>query len=58
MLDGSGSFVERLPAGQPPRFVKMFQLEDETMGKDLSDPAIREATRKRILEIIQEYWAP
>src|SRR4029450_13570898 len=26
VLDGSGSFVERLPAGQPPRFVKRFQL--------------------------------
>ena len=47
-----------LPAGQPPRFVKMFELEEETMGKDLSDPATRELTRRRILEIIKEYRAP
>jgi uncharacterized protein DUF6607 len=55
VLDGSGPFVERVPAGQPPRFVKMFELEEETMGKDLSDPPTRELTRRRILEIIKEY---
>jgi hypothetical protein len=36
----------------------MFELEDEAVGKDLSDPATRELTRRRILEIIQEYRAP
>jgi hypothetical protein len=58
VLDGSGPFTERLPAGQPPRFVKMFALEEEAMGQDLSDPATREQIRQRILEIIQEYRAP
>lgn len=58
VLDGSGPFVERVPAGQPPRFVKMFELEDEMLGQDLADPATREAARRRILEIIREYRAP
>jgi hypothetical protein len=58
LLDGTGSFVERAPPGQPPRFVKMFDLEDDTLGRDLTDPTIRQATRAKILEIIGEYRAP
>jgi hypothetical protein len=58
VLDGSGPFTERLPAGQPPRFVKMFALEEEAIDKNLSDPATREQVRQRILEIIEEYRAP
>ncbi len=58
LLDGTGLFVERAPPGQPPRFVRMFDLEDDALGRDLSDPAIRQATRARILEIIGEYRAP
>jgi hypothetical protein len=58
LLDGTGPFVERASPGQPPRFVRMFDLEDDALGKDLSDPAIRQATRERILETIREYRAP
>jgi hypothetical protein len=58
LLDGTGPFVERAPPGQPPRFVRMFDLEEDALGRDLSDPAIREATRAKILEIIREYRAP
>jgi len=58
LLDGAGPFVERAPAGQPPRFVKMFGLEDDALARDLSDPAIRQATRGKIVEIIREYRAP
>jgi len=58
LLDGTGPFVERAPPGQPPRFVKMFDLEDDALGRDLTDPAIRQATRAKILEIIREYRAP
>jgi len=58
LLDGTSPFVERVPPGQPPRFAKMFGLEDDTLGRDLSDPAIRQVTRARILEIIREYRAP
>jgi len=58
VLDGSKPFVERAPAGQPPRFVKMFELEDSVLGRDLSDQAIRQETRRRILDVIQEYRVP
>jgi hypothetical protein len=58
LLDGTGPFVERAPPGQPPRFVKMFDLEDDALGRDLSDPATRDAMRARILQIIREYRAP
>ena len=55
VLDGSGPFVERVPAGQPPRFVRMFDLEDQAAGRDLSDETVRRETRRQILDIIGEY---
>ncbi len=58
VLDGARPFVERAPPGQPPRFVKMFELEDELLEKNLSDAAVRQATRERILKLIEEYRAP
>ncbi len=58
LLDGTGPFVERLPPGQPPRFAEMFDLEDSVLGRDLSDETLRRETRRRILDIIQEYRAP
>ncbi|HZP36802.1 MAG TPA: DUF6607 family protein [Methylomirabilota bacterium] len=57
ILDGSKRFVERTPAGQPPRFVRMFELEDQATGRDLSSEQVREATRREILDIIQQYRA-
>jgi hypothetical protein len=47
--------VERVPAGQPPRFVRMFDLEDQAAGRDLSDETVRRETRRQILDIIGEY---
>jgi hypothetical protein len=58
VLDGSRPFVERAPSGQPPRFVKMFAVEEDAITRDLSDPATREAVRRRILDVIEEYRAP
>jgi hypothetical protein len=58
VLDGSRPFVERAPAGQPPRFVKMFAVEEDAITRDLFDPATREAVRRRILDVIEEYRAP
>ena len=57
VLDGSGPFVERAPAGRPPRFVKMFEVEDDAITRNLSDPAVRRAVRERILAVIEEYRA-
>jgi hypothetical protein len=55
ILTGGGPFIERTPAGQPPRFMKMYEVEEEYLGRDLSDPAVRAAARQRILEVIEEY---
>jgi hypothetical protein len=58
ILDGAGPFVERAPPGAPPRFVKMFEVEDDALARDLADPAVRQAVRERILAVIGEYRAP
>jgi hypothetical protein len=55
ILTGTGPFVERTPAGQPPRFMKIYDVEEEYIGRDLSDPAVRAAARERILRVIEEY---
>jgi len=55
VLDGTEPFVEKSPAGEPPRFVRMFEVEEDYLGRDLGDPAIRGAARKRILEVIEAY---
>jgi hypothetical protein len=54
VLDGRGAFVERTPAGAPPRFAKMFEVEEDYVGRDLSDP-LRSAARQRILGTIEDY---
>jgi hypothetical protein len=55
VLAGDGPFVETAPPGQPPRFMKMYEIEEEYAGRDLSDPAVRNAARERILAVIGEY---
>ena len=57
VLTGSAPFVEGTPAGAPPRFMKMYEVEDEYAGRDLSDPAVRNSARERILRIIEDYRA-
>jgi hypothetical protein len=54
VLDGRGIFVEKTPAGAPPRFVKMFEIEEDYLGRDLPDPR-RSAARQRILGVIEDY---
>ena len=54
---GAGPVVEKTPAGQPPRFVKIREIEDDFLARDLSDPSIRAAARERILKVIDEYRA-
>lgn len=57
VLVGDARVVERTPPGQPPRFVRMQEIEDEYLGRDLTDPSIRSAARARILRVIEEYRA-
>ena len=58
VLNGAAPFVERTPPGQPPRFVKMYEVEEQLIGRDLADPAVRAEARARILRVIDEYRAP
>ena len=40
ILNGSAPFAERAPAGGPPRFVKMFEVEEDAIAQNLADPAV------------------
>ena len=55
VLTGREPFVERMPAGQPPRFVRIREIEEDYLGRDLSDPGERRIARQRLLKIIDEY---
>jgi len=55
VLNGAGPFVEKAPAGQPPRFVKMYEVEEAYVGRDLSDPSVRREASERILKVIEAY---
>src|SRR5436853_113853 len=55
---GTAPFVETAPPGQPPRFVKMHEVEDVYVGRDLADPALRTAARDRIRKVIEAYREP
>ena len=58
VLAGTAPFVETTPPGQPPRFVRMHAIEEDYVGRDLSDPSVRRAARERILKLIDAYRAP
>jgi hypothetical protein len=36
----------------------MHAIEEDYVGRELPDPASRDAARKRILEVIEAYRAP
>jgi len=57
VLTGRTSFIEKVPPGQPPRFVKMYEVEHDSLDRDLADSAQRQAVRERILAVIREYRA-
>jgi hypothetical protein len=58
VLNGASPFVEKTAAGQPPRFMKMYEVEEDYVGRDLTDPSIRQAARERILKVIEAYRDP
>ena len=58
VLTGQRPFVERTPAGKPPRYAEMFEVEDRYLSQDLADPAVRKRAREEILRIIDAYRAP
>jgi hypothetical protein len=58
VLTGRAPFAEATPPGQPPRFMKMYEVEERYAGRDLTDPAIRAEARERILRVIEAYRGP
>lgn len=55
VLLGDETFVEILNPGQAPRFVKMGQVEDKYLTKNLADSEVRKAARDEILAVISAY---
>jgi hypothetical protein len=35
--------------------MKMYDVEEDYIGRDLTDPSVRSAARERILKVIEEY---
>jgi hypothetical protein len=35
--------------------MKMYDVEEDYLGRDLADPAVRNAAQERILKVIDEY---
>jgi hypothetical protein len=55
VLNGQGPFVEKTPAGQPPRYAKMMQIENDFLKQDLQRSEVRTKAREEILKVIAEY---
>lgn len=55
VFTGNSDFIEQTPKGQPPRFVKMMEIEKEFANQDLSKTETREKARDQILKVIREY---
>ena len=55
VLTGDRDFVEFTPTGQPPRFAKIFELDDKYRTRDLSSPAVRNEAQGEILKLIRDY---
>src|SRR5262245_6035266 len=58
VLTGRAPVNEVTPPGQPPRFMKMYEIEEDYLGRDLSDPAVRNEVRERILKVMDAYRVP
>ena len=58
VLTGRAPVVEVTPPGEPARFLKMYEIEESYLGRDLADPTMRHEARHRILEVIDAYRLP
>lgn len=54
-LNGQAPVFEAIPAGQPPRFVKMGEIEEKYYKEDLKNPDVREKARAEMLQVIANY---
>jgi hypothetical protein len=55
VLVGDAPFIERAPPGEPPRFVRMRELERDYLDRNLADPGVRTSARDRIRRVIEDY---
>lgn len=55
VLDSPAPFKEKVPTGEPPRFVRMHEVEQEALSRNLSDMVQRNDVRERILKVIEAY---
>lgn len=56
ILDGGSDFLETQPEGKPPRFAKMYEIE-ESYYKILAEAGAKKKARQAILDVIAEYRA-
>ena len=54
VLTGDAPFKELKTSGQSSRYEKTLELEEQYLGQDLSNPAVRAAAQGALLKIIQE----
>lgn len=57
VLSGKEGFVEKSVPGQPPRYVKIWAIEEKYLEQDLNDPAVRERAKEEIMKVINSYRA-
>ncbi len=57
VLIGDRDFIEKTPAGAPPRFSKISEVEEAYYNKSLSDSTIRQSAQDEILKAINDYRA-
>lgn len=55
VLDGGKDFVEQVPTGAPPRYVKMGEIEDAYFTKIEKDAGVRAKARQEMLDVISAY---
>lgn len=55
VLSGNETFIEKSIKGQPPRYVRIWAIEEKYLGQDLNDPAIRARAKSEILNVIDSY---
>ena len=55
ILIGDRPFYEMTPAGSPPRFAAMLEIEEQFKTQDLSDPTVRQSAAEAVRLVIQRY---
>lgn len=57
VLSGDRPFVEKTIPGQPPRFMKVWAIEDQYYTQDLNDLSVRARAKQEVIDTINAYRA-